>query len=153
MATKKVSESEAPPASFWQAVGQVVDGLKGQDPPLFLLGFGIAILLLGAGALAIESLRLVAGGLLAILVLVLLAWIASLAIQIQREPEKAQIIRGGQTVIRDEAKLSKTKVSGGRVSLSNQTATQADISGGDNVIGKGANIKDSEIHGGNVEIK
>ncbi len=151
MAPKKVMESEAPAASFWQAVGQVVDGLKSR--PLFLLGFGIAILLLGAGALAIESLRLVAGGLLAILVLVLLAWIASLAIQIQREPERVQRIRGGKNIIADRADLNNAEVSGGKVSLSNQPVTQADVSGGDNVIGEGAKIKGGKIHGGDVEIK
>jgi membrane protein implicated in regulation of membrane protease activity len=151
MATKKGLESEAPAASFWQAVGQVVDGLKRQ--PLFLLGFGIAILLLGAGALAIESLRLVAGGLLAILVVVLLAWIASLAIQIQREPGKAQRIRGGKNVIGDRAEVNDADVSGGKLSLSKDQVTQADISGGDNLIGKEAKITGGKIHGGDVEIK
>jgi hypothetical protein len=145
-----------PSSSFWSAIVEVIRGLKNQ--PILLFGFGLAIVVFAAGALALENLRVVSGSLLALAILVMLAWIASkaFALSARQSTQQAQSAgqlsedRGGSVDIGKRVRLAGSDVHGGDVT-GRKDGMPGSQAGGDVKVGSNSDIKNSKIGGGKVK--
>lgn len=138
--------SSAPQLSFWNAVVQVIQGLKDQ-PPLLLV-FGLAIILLAAGALAFENLRLIAIVLIALAVLGLVAWIAGKASTLTAELREPPSVEAGKAEAGWRTNIGKDGiVRGGSAKSTGAMSSSSRVKGGDAKAGPGADIKGKLIGG------
>jgi membrane protein implicated in regulation of membrane protease activity len=113
---------------------------KRLNHPALLLVFGMAIILLAAGTLALENLRLILGGLLILTILGMSAWLYQNINKRKFEPAKEkQEITTGKVSIGEDAKV-KGKIDAGATVES--TGPAGKITTGDITIGPGAEIND-----------
>jgi len=156
MSQSKKSKEPEPAPSFWSAIAEVIRGLAHQ--PILLFGFGLAIVVFAAGALAIENLRVVAGALLVLAVLAMIVWIAlkAFALSASRSAEEAKATAqrtdyiGGKFSIGKGVKMEGNKITAGTVVRSKE-GTPGISKGGDLTIGNGSELNNNEIHSGEVK--
>jgi hypothetical protein len=85
--------------------------------PVLLFSFGMAIILLAAGTLAFENLRMILGGVLALTVLGLVAWIYQGAQKTSKDRPKTSLDIENTPVTKSEIIGNRTDESGRDVSL------------------------------------
>ncbi len=147
MAPQEDKSAQRP--SLWDAILAVIAGLRTQ--PVLLLGFGLAIILSAAGALALEKLRLVAVALTIFFILALAGWILNQALAIRAGRLASPRLRAGRAVVGEKALLNEAKVRGGSVTLSEAPAPDQQITAGDALVGAGVKATKSEVKGGDVK--
>ncbi len=128
-----MSEKPENPVSLASVIGKVVDGLKKQ--PVLLFTFGMAIVLLAAGALAFDNLRLILVGLLILALLGLLAWIflqANKQIQSEKRTSPTSVDIGIH-----KSKVKPNTIIEGEAGIGASNGSKVNI-----------NIDESEIEGG-----
>jgi hypothetical protein len=94
MAGNPPPSNEPPSPSFWTAIGEVIKGLSKE--PALLFSFGALIVILAAGALSLQNLRVVAAAILVVLVVGLAAWILLKALSLQSKAKSRSTV-GMQT--------------------------------------------------------
>ena len=86
------------------------------EQPVLLFGFGIAILVFAAGALAIESLRVVAGSLLALVIVMMVVWVVLKALEL-KTAQSANTVHlgdtGGDVDISRSVNVESSRIHGG----------------------------------------
>jgi len=134
-----------------EALVEVVKQLK--DQPLLLFGLGAGIILLGAGALALENLRVVAVVLLVVFVVSLVAWLIVEAQKYRRGQDEHTYrlasqpkFKGGDVNVQLEH-LTDTEVSGGKARVTGSGSAQ----GGNVNISAARGIQGGKISGGDTE--
>ena len=139
--------------SLWSAIIEVIKGLRKQ--PLFLLAFGLAILIMAVATVALENLRVIAVSFIIMLIVALAFWLIYESMKLRKSHQGSGNkvkIRGGEAAISDGAIVDQADVYGGNVRLSEFPAGEQEISGGDAVVGKAAKIEKSKVKGGDVKI-
>lgn len=144
-----------PKASVWIVIKEIVGGLK--DRPLLLFAFGLSVLLLAAGSLAIERFRLFLLAALVIYVGAVIAWLMTEARQKQTTPSSPEISSPSQTVRGGDVRIEGGKHRGltiemGKVTVKGSAIAsgQSSVAGGDAQV-KGGRTKDVKIKMGEVK--
>jgi membrane protein implicated in regulation of membrane protease activity len=139
--------------SLWSAITEVIKGLKNQ--PALLLGMGFAIILLAAGALAIENLRLIVIALLALATVALIVWVLNEALKAQNRSRKTQEstpgIKAGDAVVEKGAIANRAKLTGGSVTI-RLDGIDGDMKAGNAHVSPNARVEDARLEGGNIDI-
>jgi hypothetical protein len=140
--------------SLWSAITEVVKGLKNQ--PALLLGMGFAIILLAAGALAIENLRLIVIALLALATVALIVWVLNEALKAQNRSRKTREstagIKAGDAVVEKGAIANKAKLEGGTVNIKGLGGIDGDMKAGNAHVSPNARVEGARLKGGNIDI-
>lgn len=140
--TPRPSDTSSSLAGTLARIGELLS-----NHPILLFAFGMAIILLGAGALALENLRVILAGIIVLTVLGMAAWIfTQLRIAQQAGGQPGMISESGSIQVESNAKVIRSSGATGRVAPS---AADSNISGGIH-IGSGAQIEDSQFSTGGV---
>lgn len=139
--TPRPSDSSSSLAGVLARIGELL-----RDHPVLLFAFGMAVVLLGAGALALENLRLVLIGVIALTVLGMVAWIFT-QLRLARQPEQPEVAaESGAIQVDSNAKVIRSSGTTGSVE---STSGGSHKSGGIH-IGSGAEVADSTFQTGGV---
>lgn len=140
--TPRPSDSSSSLAGVLARIGELL-----RDHPVLLFAFGMAVVLLGAGALALENLRLVLVGIIALTVLGMVAWIfTQLRLAHQEGGQPEAISESGAIQVDSNVKVVRSSGTTGSVE---STAGGSHKSGGIH-IGSGAQVEDSNFQTGGV---
>ncbi len=149
--TKSTSGKSAMP--YGDALGKVIEGLKGEPLPLF--GLGVAIILLGAATLGSESLRTLTIALLILVVVTEVGYVFLKALALQSANAARQVAESGSVLLGDGAKIGENaQVDTGDVETAGGVvkARSGDVKiGRSSAVEKGAAIKSGNVKIGGTE--
>jgi hypothetical protein len=144
---------EKPIASptFWNAIIDVIRGLKNHPPLLFAMGLGI--ILLAAGSLAFENLRVVTIALLVLAFLGFFVWVLIQALTLHKAQRPSTALKAGDIKIGRGAKLKHNKITGGSINVGNEPLRSGQYQAGDIHIAPNVEADRNELEGGSINLK
>jgi hypothetical protein len=142
---KKLTDDTKGPLSFDNVMKEIVHNLK--KHPILLLSLGMAILLLAAGTLALENLRLILAGLLLLTIFGVVAWIVVEGRKSARSSNhRYPLSQTGNIEIKGKSSVKADLKSG---SITEENVLRENKTG-DITIGKGAKV-DGKLKTGDIK--